>query len=60
MFELFSLLLIVSIIAIIFSIGAIIFSVINKKPNTKYIQTAIVGVIVFVISTIGMLMTKSS
>ena len=59
MSELLSIILIVSILTIIVGVGAIIFSVITKRPNKTYIRISIIGLILFLISTVGLMMTNS-
>ena len=56
--DIFSILLMVSLLCVIVSVGAIIFATVTKKPNKKFIRDAVESVVLFVIATVGMLLTK--
>ncbi len=56
--DIFSILLFISLLCIIVSVGAIIVANVRKKPNKKFIRAAGESVILFIIATIGLMMTK--
>lgn len=56
--DIFSILLMVSLLCVIVSVGAIIFATVTKKSNKKFIRAAVESVVLFVIATVGMLLTK--
>jgi len=52
-----SIILMVSLLGIIVSVGAIIYSAISKRSSEKFVRAAIGSVILFIISTVGLLMS---
>ena len=56
--DIFSVLLMISLLCVIVSVGAIIFATITKRPSKKFIRAAVESVVLFVIATVGMLLTK--
>ena len=56
--DIFSILLMISILCLIISVGAVIFANITKKPNKKFIRATIESVILFLIASVGMFLTK--
>ena len=47
-----------SLLCIILSVGAVIFATVTKRPNKKFIRAAMESVVLFLIATVGMLLTK--
>ncbi|MBR1396660.1 MAG: hypothetical protein IJ563_03880 [Selenomonadaceae bacterium] len=56
--DIFFVLLMISLLCIIVSVGAIIFANITKKPNKKFIRAALESVVLFVIASAGLILTK--
>ena len=56
--DIFSILLMISILCLIISVGAVIFANITKKQNKKFIRATIESVILFLIASVGMFLTK--
>lgn len=56
--DIFSILLMISLFCIIVSVGAVIFANVTKRPNKKFIKAALESVVLFVIATVGLLLTK--
>ena len=56
--DIFSVLLMLSLLCVIVSVGAVIFANVTKRPNNKFIRATIESVILFIIATVGMLLTK--
>ncbi|MBR1729417.1 MAG: hypothetical protein IJ728_07830 [Selenomonadaceae bacterium] len=56
--DIFSILLMISILCLIVSVGAVIFANVTKKPNKKFIRATIESVILFLIASVGMFLTK--
>jgi len=56
--DIFSILLMISLLCIILSVGAVIFANVTKRPNKKFIKATLESVFLFVIATVGLLLTK--
>ena len=56
--DIFSILLMISLLCLIVSIGAVIFANVTKRPNKKFIKATIESVVLFLVATVGLLLTK--
>lgn len=56
--DIFSVLLMISLLCLIVSVGAVIFANVTKRPNKKFIKATIESVVLFLIATVGLLLTK--